>query len=383
MSVLNFFKIENFLKDSRVHSLDTFRALSVLLGLLWHFMQISQNHSPSLNLILSTGPWGGANPLFLISGYLLGNQILARYSSNQNISLFRFYIRRALKTWPSYFALIIIFFSTPFFFNELPQASAFDFLFFIQNYNLTNSPLSHTWSLCIEEQFYLVLPFVSFLFLRNPKPIAVFISVLLVLLLGFLIRGGLWIYFLEYEMQEKFREYFNQIYYQTYCRLDGLVLGIFLCYLKNYLPKIWIKILNQGRHFFFVGLLLAAIGFLMQVHRTSLFSTLFVFPILSLAFGCFLISALSENSFFKRIRFPGVEIVATLSYALYLVHKPVLFIVENILKRFQLSFLTELVSSILFSYFLSFVCAYFLFIFFEKPFLKIRNRIVPSIERGI
>ena len=377
----NYLKIENPTKKDRLPGLDILRALSVILGLLWHFLQI-ENGTPGLNLVLSTGPWGGANPLFLISGYLLGNQILSRYAINKKVSLFKFYFRRALKTWPSYFAIVLIVFSFPFFqstTNTLPPF--WKFLLFVQNFDLSNSVLSHTWSLCIEEHFYLVLPVVSLLFLLKPRARTVFTVVSLLLVAGLLIRGFSWQFQLNHTQEFKFRDYFNKIYYQTYTRLDGIILGVFLAYIQSFLPSLWKKLLAQQSHFLKLGLILCFFGYFLQVHRTDFVPTVFVFSIMAFGFGSIMLSALSGDSLINRFKFKSASTIATLSYTLYLVHRPAFELVVALLKGYQLSLGMELFLSVSLGFIFSFCFAYLLYLIVEKPFLLFRDRTLPSITK--
>lgn len=379
MKLVNFFSIQDDSKSEKIRNLNTFRALAILLGLIWNFMQTSKS-TPSFSYLLSTGPWGGANPLFLISGYLLGNQLLSRLSSNANISFFKFYCRRAFKTWPNYFILILFFLLFTDFFKKSNSNNLINFLTFTQNFNLTNSPLSHTWSLCIEEHFYLLLPFLIILFFKKRFSKLPLVFFLFTVALGMFLRNQIWITNIKNSGLESFQIYFNSIYYLTYCRLDGLIIGVGLAYLKNFKSSLWTKLIIQANKFFILGLFCCIIGFLLQVHRTNQVSAIFLFPIISFGFGSLLISALNPNSFFSLIKIPKSNLIAILSYALYIVHKPVEYLISNFLIRYNLPFGLELVFSLFLCFVISFLCSYILYILVEKPCLQLRNKFFPNIE---
>ena len=379
MKIRKYFKINHPETKNHYHGLDTIRAFSVLIGMLWHFMQVPLANK-QLSFILSTGPWGGANPLFVVSGFLLGNQILSRHEKNIKVSLIKFYFRRALKTWPSYLILITIIFFNPFFDYTEQLPSYWRFLTFTQNFNLSENILSHTWSLCIEEHFYLLLPVISLLFINRPKLKNVAFVVLAIILSGLLLRFYLWKVFISLDDLNKFQIYFNKIYYQSYCRVDGLVFGVFLAYIQNYTKDIWKKLTEKGNDLALIGLLLCAIGFLLQIQRTNLISILFVFPIIALGFSFFLLGAIHPESFLNKTKIPGANKIATLSYCLYLVHKPINVWIEHLLFPYQLNTGTALIWAILLGYSICFVFAYLLYVFVEKPFLSLRDKYIPTIE---
>lgn len=367
-------------KTTHSHGLDNLRTISILLALFWHFLQIEKDNS-LLNLILSTGPWGGANPLFLVSGYLLGNQILSRYAQDKKVSLFKFYFRRALKTWPNYFVLIFIVFQIPLFQESEQFPSIWKFLTFTQNFNFSQSALSHTWSLCIEEHFYLVLPLASLLFLQKPKLKKVVLGVTALLFLGFFQRGYLWTEYLKYAQADRFSEYFNKIYYPTYNRLDGLVIGVFIAYLQNYVPELWKKILLHANEWLTLGLVLCLFGWILQIQRTSFISTLLVFPVMAFGFACIMIAAIESNTIISRAAIPWTRKIANLSYALFIVHKPVSHVMRKFLNEYNLSFSLDLILSVLLGFVLSFAVALILYFVIEKPILKLRDRLIPTIDK--
>lgn len=379
MTSFDFFKVNTEFKVRHFHGLDTLRAAAICLGLLWHFMQINAN-SPLLLSFLSTGPWGGANPLFIVSGYLLGHQILSRLVDRKNVSVIKFYFRRALKTWPSYLVVVGIVFMTPYFYRDSLFPPFWKFFTFTQNFNLNNSFLSHTWSLCIEEHFYLVLPFLSLHFLRNSKVKSIAIAVVVLLLASLILRGYIWFIDVESAGLEKFRNYFNRIYYPTYTRTDGLIMGVFLAYLQSYSPVFWKKLVSQENRFFYVGVMLCSFGFLLQTHRTQLFATLAVFPLINSGYGFLLIAAITKECLLSRIKIPGASYIATLSYALYLVHRPVYHILEPWLEDLAFGVPLRLLISVSLGFALSFLAAYLLFLLVERPFLKLRDRAIPTIE---
>jgi peptidoglycan/LPS O-acetylase OafA/YrhL len=131
----------------RLLSLDVVRAIAVILVLLCHSGYIPDH--PSILEPFARGGGSGVDIFFVLSGFLISGLLF------KNPDWKRFLIRRAWKIYPSFWLLIAV--------TVLPQLRTIDWghvaneLLFIQNYR--TGLWSHTWSLAIEEHFYLALPF--------------------------------------------------------------------------------------------------------------------------------------------------------------------------------------------------------------------------------
>jgi peptidoglycan/LPS O-acetylase OafA/YrhL len=153
--------------------LNGLRALSVLAVVFYHS-----------DIEVFKGGWLGVDIFFVISGYLISNIIVSELNSN-TFSFKKFYIRRIRRIIPALFSFI----STSTFFAYwllTPKAiveyvnSVTASIFFYANYYFQNldfytseslklNPTIHTWSLAIEEQFYLVFPLIAVIFYRYFK----------------------------------------------------------------------------------------------------------------------------------------------------------------------------------------------------------------------
>lgn len=106
----------------------------------------------------------GVDIFFLISGFLITYILLEEKKKFDKINIFKFMMRRALRIWPLYF-LIIAF--TPFLVSWVDSDTP-NYLYnllFINNFGTIHTqtwtyPFSHFWSICIEEHFYIVWPFI-------------------------------------------------------------------------------------------------------------------------------------------------------------------------------------------------------------------------------
>ncbi|MGB9108048.1 MAG: acyltransferase, partial [Telluria sp.] len=141
----------------RIHGLDTLRALAVTLVVLHHYVLFVSLES-TFGWVGDVG-WVGVDLFFALSGYLIGNQIMTALRSPGGLSLPRFYARRLLRTLPNFYAVLALYALWPAFRGAAPMLPLWRYLTFTQNIGLEpGTAFSHAWSLCIEEQFYMLLP---------------------------------------------------------------------------------------------------------------------------------------------------------------------------------------------------------------------------------
>ncbi|MEP7295428.1 MAG: acyltransferase family protein [Burkholderiales bacterium] len=151
----------------------------------------------------------------------------------ERLSLVRFYARRALRTWPVFWLVLAAYFLFPAAMGGKPPPPLWRFLTFTQNIGLQpGTAFSHAWSLCIEEQFYLVLPLALLAALRLGSRRAQ-----AWMLLGGLVLVGIgarWLYWEAYgrEASGRLDAYYANVYYGTLCRFDEFLPGVALALLK-------------------------------------------------------------------------------------------------------------------------------------------------------
>jgi peptidoglycan/LPS O-acetylase OafA/YrhL len=162
-------------------NLDGLRFFAAFFVLLHHAQFFKEINSYPLSSVFSVyllqmGKMG-VNLFFVLSGFLISYLLFAERKQTNTISLKKFYIRRALRIWPLYFAYgLLLICGTPLFFKvlginiapinakEIITDVAF-LLFFAVNFQLTffgynKSIVEIIWSVCVEEQFYLIWPLI-------------------------------------------------------------------------------------------------------------------------------------------------------------------------------------------------------------------------------
>ncbi|MGZ5202605.1 MAG: acyltransferase family protein, partial [Telluria sp.] len=140
---------------ARLAGLDTLRALAIVLVLMTHYDGFV-NRGSTFGFIGEVG-WAGVDLFFVLSGYLIGNQLLAPAARGESLSLKAFFARRLLRTLPNYYVVLAVYLLLPH--SAIwgkSMAPVWRYLSFTQNIGLQyGQTFTHSWSLCIEEQFYL------------------------------------------------------------------------------------------------------------------------------------------------------------------------------------------------------------------------------------
>ena len=364
-------------RSPRLHGLDTLRALAVTLVVLHHYTLFVSNDDHTFGWVGRIG-WVGVDLFFALSGYLIGNQIFAAMRSGAGLSMKNFYARRLLRTLPNYFVILAIYFLWPAFGEGAPLAPLWRYLSFTQNLGLEpGTGFSHSWSLAIEEQFYLLLPALAMLgaALRLRIP-AAWIAVALVVAGGMLLRSQLW---LEHVDGQKYGTwfYYKLIYYSSFCRLDELVAGVALALLKNRHPGAWTRLTEYGNAWLALGVCVTACTFWMLLaDRYSFASTVFGYPLLALGFGLLILAALSRGSLLRDLRVTGAGSLAVWSYAIYLAHRGASAVGAQWLSKMGYGPQTGVAIVALLA--LSVLSGWLLYRVVETPFMALRERWVPS-----
>lgn len=356
------------------------RALAILWVMPFHFRPIGL--PAALHGIANTG-WMGVDLFFVLSGYLIGSQLLRPYLSGNTPSLGGFYLRRAFRVLPAFYAVMLLYLLWPAF-REAPGLSpAWQFFTFVENLRidyLHDQAFSHVWSLCVEEHFYLILPLLILLLMRKPrfgKAVAIISGVLL---FGIVVRASIYHFQLQSlrdaNDENFYLGYVEKIYYPTYTRLDGLLMGVVLATIKIFRPAWWDKLMQRGYWLLASGLAVCALAIWLFRDRFSLSGAVIGWPLISLGLALIVAASISPQCVLSRVR--GFAFPATLAYSLYLTHKEIAHF--DLRKGFISPNAPWTNLAILFG--TSFVAAALLYLVVERPFLRLRERIsAASLQR--
>ncbi|MFC0168452.1 acyltransferase family protein [Pseudoduganella danionis] len=367
---------------ARNAGLDTLRALAIALVFANHYM-LFVSGAPTLGWFGEIG-WSGVDLFFALSGYLIGNQILGAIRRGQQgssrFSLGRFYARRLLRTLPNFYVVLALFACWPYFRMDLVLPPLWQFLTFTQNIGLQpGTAFSHAWSLCVEEQFYFLLPALALLIAARRKSLLLaWLAVAGVLIAGMLIRSHLWTSYVA-AAPEGSRVFYTLIYYSSLCRFDELVVGVALALLKNYHAALWLRLTAYGNWLLLAGGVARALvwsHFLEDHYGYAM--TVYGYPLLAFSYALLLLAALSPGALLQKLRIPGAGAIALWSYAIYLVHKTLCMLLRAPLQAqgwepdHWVTVLLMAAASVL--------AGFLLYQLVERPFMALRDRYVPSHE---
>ncbi|MGA8622532.1 MAG: acyltransferase [Candidatus Sulfotelmatobacter sp.] len=361
----------------RIPALDGLRGVAILLVLLRHGIFGLKSSSGFVRRLLMVGQltWSGVDLFFVLSGFLIGGILLDAQSSPRYYTTF--YARRAYRILPLYFGFTIVFLLRHLPVRILPGAIGdasqlsipwVSYLTFTQNFFMVHlgwfgaTAMVVTWSLAVEEQFYLVIPLVIRK-IRSGRLVGAmaffFVAAfcLRVLLLRTLAHGAFACYVL------------------MPCRADSLCLGVLSAYLVRR-PAFWNKLITH-RHLLWwaIGILSAGIAYMTARHydNLSLPMTTWGYPWLALFYTCCLLSAVSSvKGFWHRILcLPLLMRLGTLAYCTYLLHFPLIQTGRRVFGALfpshpEGTFLTGGIFGVA----LTFVLATLSWIFFEQPMLR-------------
>lgn len=172
---------------NRIRELDGVRGIAILLVLIWHYFTTQVQPVPDSLLakaqLATQLTWSGVDLFFVLSGFLIGGILLDNRASKNYFSTF--FVRRACRILPLYVVMLLAY---VYLLVEQPVAlkwlwensySLWFFATFTQNYPIGIHEqfgpnwMAVTWSLAVEEQFYVVLPFLMFWL---PPPLASTVS---------------------------------------------------------------------------------------------------------------------------------------------------------------------------------------------------------------
>ncbi len=315
----------------RVKELDGIRGLAILMVILYHVGPYAGTFTgnPVLIFVINSMQigWLGVDLFFVLSGFLI-TDILLRMREEPNYFK-NFYIRRILRIFPIYYivvALLLVFLPSLEKTRGFQEQSSWPFFIFYQQNWLyilkrpVSGYLTVTWSLAIEEQFYLVWPALVKWLDKRRLVIAASAAFIFSLCLRLIIS--------RLSLDLNYAEEIN--YYSTPTRLDGLMVGalIAIAY-KSQAWKNWLARLAWP----VFGLSMLAMVYILTGKSVEPFSknimiTTWSLTALALLGGALIVLLKSqpENSWLRIIfRNRILTFFGKYSYAMYLIHAPIIF----------------------------------------------------------
>jgi len=358
--------------------LDLIRAFAIVWVMVYH--------GSLFNLVSDENPfvrfgWMGVDLFFVLSGFLIAGQLLKPFARGLPPDYPRFFARRLLRTLPVYLAMVLLYFAVPATRDRPVIQPLWQFLTFTENLLAdpsTPKAFSHVWSLCVEEQFYLLLPCVLAVVMRKPSITKAALALAAVWVGGMMLRALLWLKYVavvpfDPGAAPDFAHFMKFIYYPSWSRLDGLVAGVAAAAIQTFRPAFWQRLTRRPNLLLIAGIAgVVASTWVFQEQVARFWPTVFGFPLLAAGIAAIVVAASSTRSLAGRWPVPGAGALAAGSYSLYLSHKAVFRVVEAI----AASPATPLHALRLpVAMFLAFVAGAALYRLVERPFLLFRDRL--------
>jgi len=365
------------LDPNRIYGLDILRALAILFVLIHHTKTlIPKERFKYIEPFLHDG----VGIFFVLSGFLIGG-ILIKIMNGGNFTfakLVNFWKRRWFRTLPTYFLILTVLVFLNLFFNEKFNITEhISFFFFSQNlFNSYPQFFPESWSLSVEEWFYLLIPVILFIlgsFQKfNLKKNIILTSLIIIITIT------LYRYFKFINLEEQTINWLN-FSRQVFTRLDSLMYGVFGAYLHFYNNPFWNK---YKKTFLFFGISFLIIFKIYESHYASaLYHCVFSFSITSITTLLFLpyLSNIKEGN---GIIYKIVTYFSLTSYSIYLINFSL--VKFWILNKIDFSFVSEfngylgIILKISLYWFLTIFLSVLLYKYYEIPTTNIRDKMTRT-----
>jgi peptidoglycan/LPS O-acetylase OafA/YrhL len=368
--IIDFFRL-NPDYESRIFGLDLMRAIAIL--------SVVNAHAVVLEKANTNFPWiklvDGVELFFVLSGFLIGGILIKLFQKSETFgikAISRFWIRRWFRTLPNYYLVLILNIIVVYFGLINEDFSQFNWKFFLFLQNFAGPFYGffwESWSLSIEEWFYLLYPvilgIVYFILkkFRVSKKHIFLCAISVFLLIPFLLRA---IFASRIDVDAFWLEV--RIFKVVIYRLDGIALGLFAAFIKYWYPSFWVK----SRNIAFIAGIILIYTILYTTWVPNAYITK-VFKVLFTSLGCFLLLPK-----FDSIRKAPILLVkffthiSLISYSMYLLNLALVAEVMNTIFPAQGPY------SAWTSYAIYWVCVIvfstLLYKYYEKPMMDLRDK---------
>ena len=363
---------------NRIYGLDVIRATAIILVLASHStLLLFPNTSNFILTIIQFFGAIGVDLFFVLSGFLIGGIILKQLSEGKTKlkHFFHFWVRRWFRTLPNYFLVLLLNILVFYALHNIIIEGLGSYFVFLQNFSNPHPDFfTEAWSLSIEEYAYIIGPFLLFLSLYafkniNTSRLFLIVTVSILFIVAFF----------------RYYHHSNNVLHQDYIwskdirkvvvyRIDSIYYGFLAAFLSYNFNEIW----KRFRTFFFIlgiivffGTHAVIFGYKLNPDKGLLFFDVFYLPIISVSL-LLLFPALT-NWTTKKVFKRQITLISVLSYSLYLVnYSLILLSIQYFIDVENQPILIKV--SIFFMYWMvSFIFAFLLYKYFEKPMTDIRD----------
>ena len=284
----------------RYPSLDLLRLVAITLTILVHTPRLA-SRVPGLGA-LQGGFWLGVDLFMLISGWLLGAQLL-RGAAQGAIDPLRFYVKRWMRTLPPYLVMLGV---LQLLGASMRWGTLLAHATFLQMY-LGNNQYLVSWSLCVEEHFYLLLPLLVLGLTRRPR------LGTLVALVAFVEAVAVVSRAVTFTPQES-------VPCLTHMRWHGLFIGMAFAWIHQHRPALWKSLGRWATGLAVIGVVTTILVMISIPDGPSRWRYIGAPTVGTWTLALAFLACVHEASPLSRISFPGLQYLGELTYAVYLTH---------------------------------------------------------------
>lgn len=340
--------------QGRIFYLDVLRALAIMLVFTGH--TVLSYGAPAHLAPLQFGG-SGVDLFFMLSGWLIGSQLFSEQEKFGNIDIKRFWFRRWMRTMPAYFVVLFLTLCQLYVTKDT-VANPIPYFFFVQNYFYPMEYFTISWSLSVEEQFYLVIaPLIVFLAYFRTKYQTLVLLILLLLPSLFRLLG------------------WYTTLYQTHVRWDCCLMGVLLAHIYYNHNSIWLSAKRFMLPLLITGVVCYLLFFLFKWYKPFPGYTNPSILILSLVFACLVFYAVNNPIKSKPKGYTLIMHISTRSYSLYLLHPEALALAKRFIHD------SHFIIYYSFALLISLVVAEILYRVIELPFIAKRDHYSLSAKR--
>ncbi|MFL9897492.1 acyltransferase [Paraburkholderia fungorum] len=351
----------------RAIELDFVRGIAIIMVMGFHFHAVHTGNFLIQIIEYPLKSFGreGVNLFFTLSGFLVGGLLLRQYAEKGNVDAKRFIIRRIFRIWPAYYVLIA--------FHVLAGRHPWNTFLFqnlthLQNYLGTS--ITQTWSLAVEEHFYLVLPALLLLFARWRLGawtiVGVLTGICAVVLTArcFAVAGG--------NLEGAFA--------YTQYRIDSLLVGVILSAIYWMKPGVYHQIAK--RKWLLIASIVMLCAWLAFATKNIALDESIGYTIQAIGFAALIVFVLEYSGSLKTTwAYRGIAWIGLYSYGIYLWHSLALAPGDMLIRKAtamglapSVIWIVALAAQFAFAIAIGYVTTRAI----EYPFLLMRNALFPA-----
>ncbi len=359
-------------KDKRIFGFDLLRALAIFFVIHGHGRHLLRG------TMFEGAPWfklpHGVDIFFVLSGFLIGYSFIVNSNKSNGKTQLRtvlnFWKRSILRIFPNYYLLVavnFIFVNSGIINGNTEMFPMLKFLTFTQNlYYPFYEFFWESWSLAVQEWFYLLFPILLIISSRflNVKHGVIIFSIAFVIF-------SIW--YRHSISGPNYDQFWWDVSFRkvTASRIDSIFYGVIAAWVRYYFPKFWNK---NAVLFFTLGITLYIINISIPKEPNSFFTQVIYLSISPLSI-CLWFPLIDQYKSYKTKLGELITIFSILSYAIYLTNMLLIQIINKNLPEFMSGH-----ASLKYLLFLS-TCtfiSYLIYILYENPIARNGNKLLKT-----